>query len=182
MTWLGTTGAKGPVVTVLLAAVAALLVATVFASGVAEAKGGGGGGGRGGGGGGGGKPSSSSSSSKPSSGSSSSAKSGPPARVAEPNSPFYNSPRYGSRHHSFSNFFLWAWIFHGWGREDCDEDDVAEGDPDCYYEEEYIEPNTDLGGWAVMGVGLFGAFFLFRKLRKRSGSLSSHAPMGSPPR
>ncbi len=100
----------------------------------------------------------------------------------DPNSPFYNSSRYGVRHHSVSNFFLWAWIFHGWGGEDCDGNDVAEGDPDCYYEEEYIEPNTDFGGWAVMGVGLFGAFFLFRKLRKRSGGMSSHAPMGSPPR
>lgn len=164
---LNTSRAKETVMAVLLTAVAALLVATVFASGVAEAKGGGGGGGRGGGGGGGGKPSS---------GSSSSAKSGPPARVADPNSPFYNSSRYGVRHHSLSNFFLWAWIFHSGGGEDCDGDDVSEGDPDCYYEEEYIEPNTDFGGWAVMGVGLFGAFFVFRKLRKRSGGLSSHAP------
>lgn len=179
MTWLGTTRAKGTVMTVLLAAVGALLVATVFASGVAEAKGGGGGG-RGGGGG--GKPSSSSSSSKPSSGTSSSAKSGPPARVADPNSPFYNSSRYGVRHHSLSNFFVWAWIFHGWRGEDCDEDDASEGDPDCYYEEEYIEPNADFGGWVVMGVGLFGAFFVSRKLRKRSGDLSSHAPANSPPR
>ena len=170
--WLCTSRAKGTVMAVLLVAVAALFLATVFASGVAEAKGGGGGGGRGGGG---GKPSSSSSSSKASSGSSSSAKSGPSARVADPNSPFYNSPRYGVRHHSLSNFFLWAWIFHGWGGEDCDEDDAAEGDPDCYYDEEYIEPNTDFEGWAILGVGLFGAFFVFRKLRKRSGSLSSHA-------
>lgn len=165
MIWLNKSHAKGAVTAVLLAAVAALLVATVFASGVAEAKGGGGGG-RGGGGGGG----------KPSSGVGSSAKSGPPARVADPNSPFYNSSRYGVRHHSLSNFFLWAWIFHSWGGEDCDEDDVAEGDPDCYYEEEYVEPNTGFGGWAVMGVGLFGAYFVFRMLRKRSGGLSSHAP------
>jgi hypothetical protein len=169
MIWLNKSHAKETVMVVLLAAVAALLVATVLAS-AAEAKGGGGGG-RGGGGGG-----------KPSSGIGSSAKSGPPARVADPNSPFYNSSRYGARHHSVSNFFLWAWIFHSAGGEDCDGDDVSEGDPDCYYEEEYIEPNMDFGGWAVMGVGLFGAFFLFRKLRKRTGGLSSHAPMVSPPR
>jgi hypothetical protein len=167
MIWLNLSRAKGTVMAVLVAALAALFLATVFASGVAEAKGGGGGGGRGGGGGGGGKPSS---------GFGSSAKSGPPARVADPNSPFYNSSRYGVRHHSLSNFFLWAWIFHGWGGEDCDEDDVAEGDSDCYSEEDYIESNTDFGGWAVMGVGLFGAFFVFRKLRKRFGGLSSHAP------
>ena len=176
---LNTSRAKGVTVAVLLAAVAVLLVTMVFSS-LAEAQRGGGG--RGGGGGGGGKPSSSSVSNKPSSGSSSTAKSGPPARVADPSSPFYGSSRYGMRHHSLSNFFLWAWIFHSWGGGDCDGEDVSEGDPDCYYEEEYIEPNVDFGGWAIMGVGLFGAFFVFRKLRKRSGGLSSHAPMGSPPR
>ena len=136
---------------VSLAALVALLVAVVFTAGVAEAKGGGGG--RGGGGGGGGKPSGISS--KPSSDSASpgsaatkntSAKSGASSGI-------YN-PKFAPRHGSLSNFFLWAWIFHSF-----DDDD---------YEEEYGESNAGFGGWAIIGAGAIGAWFLFRYLRKRA--------------
>jgi hypothetical protein len=47
---------------------------------------------------------------------------------------------------------LWAWIFH-----DFDDDD---------YEEEYRETNAGFGGWAVMGVGALGIWFLIRSLRR----------------
>ncbi len=127
--------AKVMMVAFSVAVIPVLLVAVVFVAGTAEAQRGGGGGGRGGGGGG-GKPSGSSSS-KPSSDSSvtknNSAKSG--------SSGVYN-PGYAPRHGAFSNFFLWAWIFH-----DFDDDD---------YEEEYGEANAGFGGWAAMGVGAVG--------------------------
>jgi hypothetical protein len=117
----------------------------VFAAGSAEAQRGGGG--RGGGGGG-GKPSGSGTS-KPSSDSSvtknNSAKSG---------SSSVHNPGYAPRRGAFSNFCLWAWIFH-----DFDDDD---------YEEEYGETNAGFGGWAVLGVGAVGTWFLIRTLRKRS--------------
>ncbi len=153
MIWLNTSRARGTMVAVLLAATVALFAAIVFASGIAEAKGGGGGG-RGGGGGG-GKPSGNSSSSKLSSGSGSSVKSGPPTRIQNPSSPYYGSPNYGIRHGAFSNFFLWAWIFH-----DFDDDE---------YEEEYIQSNYGFGGWTVLGVGAIGTFLLIRTVRRRSG-------------
>ena len=123
---------------------ALLVVAALFASGVAEAQRGGGG--RGGGGF--GKPSGVS---KPSS----DAKQSPSAKSGEKNaaSGVY-SPGYGVRHGSLSNFFLWAWIFH-----DLEDDD---------YEEEYGQTNAGLGGWAVMGVGAVGVWFLIRNLRRRS--------------
>src|SRR5829696_10347849 len=122
---------------------AALLVAVLIASGVAEAQRGGGG--RGGGGF--GKPAGNS---KPSS----EAKQSPSAKSGEKEagSGVY-SPGYGVRHGSLSNFFLWAWIFH-----DLDDDD---------YEEEYEETNAGLGGWALMGVGGLGVWFLIRNLRRR---------------
>src|SRR5215203_3193054 len=121
---------------------AALLVAVLIASGVAEAQRGGGG--RGGGGF--GKPAGNS---KPSS----EAKQSPSAKSGEKEagSGVY-SPGYGVRHGSLSNFFLWAWIFH-----DLDDD----------YEEEYGETNAGLGGWALMGVGGLGVWFLIRNLRRR---------------
>jgi hypothetical protein len=127
-----------------LAMSAALLVAVLLASGVAEAQRGGGG--RGGGGV--GKPSGISKSS-------SDAKQSPSAKSGEKGagSGVY-SPGYGVRHGSLSNFFLWAWIFH-----DFNDDD---------YEEEYGETNAGLGGWAIMGVGALGAWFLIRNLRRRS--------------
>src|SRR3712207_4803168 len=123
---------------------ALLIVAALFASGVAEAQRGGGG--RGGGGF--GKPSGAS---KPSSDAkqSSSAKS-----VEKGAASGVYSPGYGVRHGSLSNFFLWAWIFH-----DFDDDD---------YEEEYGQTNAGFGGWAIMGVGALGAWFLIRNLRRRS--------------
>ena len=138
---------------VSLVVVAVFLFAIVFAGGVAEAQKGGGGG-RGGGGG--GKPSSPS---KPSSANSSSAgkagDKGLPRGVADPKSPYYNSPNYGIRHGGLSNFFLWSWLFH-----DFDDDE---------YEEEYIESNYSLGGWAILGVGAVGTFLLIRAVRRRSG-------------
>jgi hypothetical protein len=126
-----------------LAMSAALLVAVLLASGVAEAQRGGGG--RGGGV---GKPSGISKSS-------SDAKQSPSAKSGEKGagSGVY-SPGYGVRHGSLSNFFLWAWIFH-----DFDDDD---------YEEEYGETNAGLGGWALMGIGGLGVWFLIRNLRRRS--------------
>jgi len=132
---------------------AALLVAVLIASGVAEAQRGGGGrggGGRGGGGRGGGGFGKPPGNSKPSS----EAKQSPSAKSGEKGagSGVY-SPGYGVRHGSLSNFFLWAWIFH-----DLDDDD---------YEEEYGETNAGLGGWALMGVGGLGVWFLIRNLRRR---------------
>ena len=99
----------------------------------------GGGGGRGGGGG--AKPRVTS---KPYS-SSSSARSG---------SSGVSSSGYGFRHGALSNFFLWSWLFH-----DFDDDD---------YGEEYGETNAGFGGWAIIGVGTVGIWFLIRTLRKRS--------------
>lgn len=126
-----------------LAMIAVLLAAVVLASGVAEAQRGGGG--RGGGGG--GKPSGVS---KPSN-----ADQSPSAKSGEKGaSSGVYSPGYGVRHGSLSNFFLWAWIFH-----DFDDDD---------YEEEYGVTNAGFGGWAIMGVGAVGVWFLIRNLRRRS--------------
>ncbi len=142
---------RGAATAVLLAAVVALLAAVVFAEGVAEAKGGGGG--RGGGGG--GKPSGNSPSKPSGDGGGNPAKSGPPTRIQDSSSPYYGSPNYGIRHGAFSNFFLWAWIFH-----DFDDDE---------YEEEYIQSNYGFGGWAVLGVGAVGTFLLIRTVRRRSG-------------
>ena len=100
--------ATGTITAVSLAVTLALLVAIVLSS-AAEAQRGGGG--RGGGGG--GKPSAPS---KSSSGSGSSVSKagdkGLPQGVANPKSPYYNSPNYGIRHGAFSNFLLWAWLFH----------------------------------------------------------------------
>ena len=139
--------AKGTITAVSLAVTLALLVAMVLSS-AAEAQRGGGGGG--------GKPSAPS---KSSSGSGSSVSKagdkGLPQGVANPKSPYYNSPNYGLRHGAFSNFFLWAWIFH-----DFDDDE---------YEEEYVESNYSFGGWAVLGVGAVGTFLLIRAVRRRSG-------------
>jgi hypothetical protein len=139
--------AKGTITAVSLAVTLALLVAIVLSS-AAEAQRGGGGRG--------GKPSAPS---KSSSGSGSSVSKagdkGLPQGVANPKSPYYNSPNYGLRHGAFSNFFLWAWIFH-----DFDDDE---------YEEEYVESNYSFGGWAVLGVGAVGTFLLIRAVRRRSG-------------
>jgi hypothetical protein len=155
MIWLNTSRTRGNITAVSLAVILALLVATVLSSD-AEAQRGGGGRGGGGGGGGGGKPSAPS---KASSGSGSSASKagdkGLPQGVANPKSPYYNSPNYGIRHGAFSNFFLWAWIFH-----DSDDDE---------YEEEYVESNYGFGGWAILGVGAVGTFLLIRFVRRRSG-------------
>jgi hypothetical protein len=155
MIWLNTSRTRGNITAVSLAVILALLVATVLSSD-AEAQRGGGGRGGGGGGGGGGKPSAPS---KASSGSGSSASKagdkGLPQGVANPKSPYYNSPNYGIRHGAFSNFFLWAWIFH-----DFDDDE---------YEEEYVESNYGFGGWAILGVGAVGTFLLIRFVRRRSG-------------
>ena len=126
-----------------LAMIVALLAAVVLACGVAEAQRGGGG--RGGGGV--GKPTGVS---KPSN-----ADQSPSAKSGEKgvSSGLY-SPGYGVRHGALSNFFLWAWIFH-----DFDDDD---------YEEEYGETNAGFEGWAVIGVGAVGVWFLIRSLRRRS--------------
>jgi hypothetical protein len=143
--------ARRTITAVALAVTLALLVAIVLSS-AAEAQRGGGG--RGGGGG--GKPSAPS---KSSSGSGSSASKagdkGLPQGVANSKSAYYNSPNYGIRHGAFSNFFLWAWIFH-------DFDDDA-------YEKEYVESNYSFGGWAILGVGAVGTFLLIRFVRRRSG-------------
>ncbi len=140
-----------PITAVSLAVTLALLVAIVLSSDAEAQRGGGG---RGGGGG--GKPSAPS---KSSSGSGSSASKagdkGLPQGVANPKSAYYNSPNYGIRHGAFSNFFLWAWIFH-------DFDDDA-------YEEEYVESNYSFGGWAILGVAAVGTFLLIRFVRRRSG-------------
>ena len=133
--------------------IAALLAAILIAGGIVEAQRCGGG--RGGGGGG-GKPSGASKSS-PGSKSSSAEKAGDkglPSGVANSSSRYYNSPNYCIRHGAFSNFFLWAWLFH-----DFDDDE---------YEEEYIQSNHDFEGWAILGVVAVGAWFLIRTLRKRS--------------
>jgi hypothetical protein len=126
-----------------LAIIVVVLAAVVLTSGVAEAQRGGGG--RGGGGG--GKPSGVS---KPSN-----ADQSPSAKSGEKgaSSGLY-SPGYGVRHGSLSNFFLWAWIFH-----DSDDDD---------YEEEYGDTNAGFGGWAIVGVGAVGVWFLIRSLRRHS--------------
>ena len=142
--------AKGTMTAVSMAVILALLVAIVLSTGAEAQRGGG----RGGGGG--GKPSAPS---KSSSGNGSSASKagdkGLPQGVANPKSPYYNSPNYGIRHGAFSNFFLWAWIFH-----DFDDDE---------YEEEYVESNYSFGGWAILGVGAVGTFLLIRVVRRRSG-------------
>ncbi len=104
--------------------ISVLLVAVVVAAGSAEALRGGG---RGGGGGG-GKPSGSGTS-KPSSDSSVTKNNSAKSR----SSSVYN-PGYAPRRGAFSNFFLWAWIFH-----DFDDHD---------YEEEYGETNAGIRGWA----------------------------------
>jgi hypothetical protein len=163
---------RGTVMLLALAVVVAMLAAILLAAQVAEAKGGGGG--RRGGGSGSsfssGKPYGSSSSSKPSNGSSTgnaSANKGLPSGVANPSSPYYNSPRYGTRYHSLSNFLFWSWAFHGIGYDD---------DDDELYEEEYIEPNYDFGGWALSGVGLVGVFFLARALWKRAKGQPTYSP------
>jgi hypothetical protein len=141
--------ARGAVATASLAIIVTLLIAILLAGQVAEAQRGGGG--RGGGGAG-GKPSPGS---KGSVGSKSGGKGLPPG-VANPSSPYYSSPRYGIRHGAFSNFFLWAWVFH-----DFDDDE---------YEEEYVESNYSFGGWAMLGVGAVGTFLLIRTVRRRSGT------------
>ena len=150
MIWLNTSRTR-PITTFSLAVILALLVATVLSSDAEAQRGGGG---RGGGGG--GKPSAPS---KSSSGSGSSASKagdkGLPQGVGNPKSPYYNSPNYGIRHGAFSNFFLWAWIFH-----DFNDDE---------YEEEYVESNYGFGGWAVLGIAAVGTFFLIRFVRRRSG-------------
>jgi hypothetical protein len=123
---------------------ALLVVAALFASGVAEAQ-------RGGGGRGGGGFGKAPSASK----SSSDAKQNPSAKSGEKGTGTgVYSPGYGVRYGSLSNFFLWAWIFH-----DFDDDD---------YGEEYGETNAGFGGWAIMGVGALGVYFLIRTLRRRS--------------
>jgi hypothetical protein len=151
MIWLNTSRARGTTPALSLAVILALLVATVLSSDAEAQRGGGGQGG-----GGGGKPSAPS---KSSSGSGSSASKagdkGLPQGVANPKSPYYNSPNYGIRHGAFSNFFLWAWIFH-----DFDDDE---------YEDEYVESNYGFGGWAILGVGAVGTFLLIRFVRRRSG-------------
>lgn len=134
--------------------IAALLAAILIAGGIVEAQRGGGG--RGGGGGG-GKPSGASKLS-PGSKSSSAEKAGDkglPSGLANSSSRYYNSPNYGIRHGAFSNFFLWAWIFHDFGDDE--------------YEEEYVESNYSFGGWAILGVGVVGTFLLIRAVRRRSG-------------
>ena len=130
----------------LLALILALLTAILLAGSVAEAKPGGGG-----------KPSGSVS--KPSNTSSTgkaSGEKGLPPGVANPASPYYNSPRYGLRHGALSNFFLWSWLFR-------DHDDHE-------YEEEYVQANYGSGGWVVTAVGLLALvgfpIWLFRRRTK----------------
>jgi hypothetical protein len=132
--------------------IAARLAAILIAGGIVEAQRGGGG--RGGGGGG-GKPSGASKSSSGSKSSSAEKASdkGLPSGVANSSSRYYNIPNYGIWHGAFSNFFLWAWLFH---------------DFDDEYEEEYVQSNHDFEGWAILGVLAVGAWFLIRNLRKRS--------------
>jgi hypothetical protein len=148
---LNTSCTRGNITAASLAVILALLV-TIVLSSDAEAQ-------RGGGGRGGGGRGMPSDSSKSSSGSGSSASKagdkGLPQGVANPKSPYYNSPNYGIRHGAFSNFFLWAWIFH-----DFDDDE---------YEDEYVESNYGFGGWAILGVGAVGTFLLIRFVRRRSG-------------
>ncbi len=138
---------------VLLALTVAVLAAILLAGQVAEAQRGGGGGGRGGGGG--GKPSGSAG--KPSGyAKNASVEKGLPPGVADPKSPYYNSPRYGVRHGALSNFFLWSWLFH-----DHDDDE---------YEEEYVESNTSSGGWLITVIGLVAVVGLpIWLLRRRAG-------------
>jgi hypothetical protein len=124
--------------------IAALLAAILIAGGIVEAQRGGGG--RGGGGGG-GKPSDASKSSS----AEKAGDKGLPSGVANSSSRYYNSPNYGIRHGAYSNFLLWAWLFH-----DFDDDE---------YEEEYIQSNHDFEGWAILGVVAVGAWFLIRNLR-----------------
>ena len=151
MIWLNTSRARGTITAHSLAVILALLVATVLSSDAEAQRGGGG---RGGGGG--GKPSAPSKSSLGSGSFASKAgDKGLPQGVANPKSAYYNSPNYGIRHGAFSNFFLWAWIFH-------DFDDDA-------YEEEYVESNYGFGGWAILGIAAVGTFLLIRFVRRRSG-------------
>jgi hypothetical protein len=75
--------------------------------------------------------------------------------VANPGSPYYNSPRYGVRHGALSNFFLWSWLFH---------------DHDEEYQEEYVEENYGWGGWLATAVGLVAVVGLpLWILRRRFG-------------
>jgi hypothetical protein len=139
-----------PITTFSLAVILALLVATVLSSDAEAQRGGG----RGGGGG--GKPSAPSKSSSGSGSSTSNAgDKGLPQGVANPKSPYYNSPNYGIRHGAFSNFLLWAWIFHDFDDDEC--------------EEEYVESNYGFGGWAILGIAAVGTFLLIRVVRRRSG-------------
>ncbi|HZC19052.1 MAG TPA: hypothetical protein VE225_05025 [Rubrobacteraceae bacterium] len=79
-----------------------------------------------------------------------------PPGVANPASPYYNSPRYGLQHGALSNFFLWSWLFH-------DHDDEG-------YEEEYVEANHGFGGWVVTVIGLVAILGLsIWVLRRRTG-------------
>jgi hypothetical protein len=143
--------ARETMTAVSLAVTLAFFVAIVFSSGAEAQRGGGG---RGGGGA--GKPSAPSKASSASGSSASKAgDKGLPQGVANPKSPYYNSANYGIRYGAFSNFFLWAWIFH-----DFDNDE---------YEEEYVESNYSFGGWAILGVGAVGTFLLIRAVRRRSG-------------
>jgi hypothetical protein len=139
--------------TLLLAVVVVVLAAILLLGQVAEAQRGGGG--RGGGGGGGGKPSYSSSSKPSNSADSASVSKDLPPGVANPNSSYYNSPRYGVRYGSLSNFFLWSWLFHHHDDEE--------------YEEEYIQANADSSGWFVTALGLVALVgFPIWILRRRS--------------
>ena len=145
--------ALGKIMCLIVAAVVILALATDGAYAKAEA------GQRGGGGGvrgvpsGGGKPSSPSN--RPSESAPSSAEaakpsgpsnsySAPPRDVGSRSNPYYGSPGYGIHHSSLSNFLLWSWIFHH------DRDD-----PDYQYEYGG-EPNEDVGGWLLSGLGAAG--------------------------
>lgn len=75
----------------------------------------------------------------------------PPPKTAKfKSNPYYSKKGFGHEYHSMSNFWMWAFLFHSADTEDCDQEDLRNGDPDCQYEYEYAgEPNNDFGGYVI---------------------------------
>ncbi len=74
----------------------------------------------------------------------------PPATSKFKSTPYYGTPGYGNSYNSVSNFWMWAFIFHGTGHnyDDCDRSDYQSGDDDCEYAYEYGGDSNNSGyGW-----------------------------------
>lgn len=87
----------------------------------------------------------------------------------------YRGKAYAQNHYNLSNFWLWAFIFHPTGStyDDCDAEDLRNGDAECEYAYEYGgETNQGAGGWLltiggvlVLVVGALGLFTYFNNRR-----------------